>query len=136
MSVSTNEMASPRIPLAVGDIQVNFCKNPGCPNFGVPASTEKQPRGPNTAERGRDHYRVAGSSYGDNRTGTPVITCLFCKETPPIKSNQGVHEERQRMAAYLATSEPSCPGESCPNHNVGVNQKKGSYQSFGTTAAG
>jgi len=129
-------MVPPRIPLEVGDIQVNFCKNPGCPNFGVPASTEKQPRGPGAAERGRDRYRVAGSSYGDNRAGTPVITFLLCKETPPIKSNQGVHEERQRMAAYLATPEPSCSCESCPNRSVGVYQKKGNYQSFGTTAAG
>ena len=40
------------------------------------------------------------------------------------------------MAAYLAVQEPSCPGESCPNRGVGVSQKKGSYQSFGTTAAG
>jgi len=32
-----------RIPVEVGAIQVNFCKNPQCQNFGVPASTEKQP---------------------------------------------------------------------------------------------
>ena len=32
-----------RIPATVGNVQVNFCKNPACPNFGVPASQDKQP---------------------------------------------------------------------------------------------
>jgi transposase-like protein len=136
MSVSTNRGTPPRIPLEVAGIQVNFCKNPGCPNFGVPASSEKQPRGPGARERGRDGYRVASGSYSDNRAGAPVITCLMCNEAPPIKSNQGVHEERERMSAYLASVEPFCPGESCPNHGVGVNQKKGRYHRKGTTAAG
>jgi transposase-like protein len=130
MAVSTNEREPPCIPLAVAGIQVNFCKNPSCANFGVPASSAKQPRGPGAAGRGRDSYRVEGDTHGRGVTA-PVITCLFCKEAPPIKSNQGVHEERERMAAYLADPEPSCP-----NHSVGVNQKKGHYRSFGTTAAG
>ncbi|MGO9614295.1 MAG: hypothetical protein ACLPX5_14860 [Dissulfurispiraceae bacterium] len=29
-----------RIPEEVNGFQVNFCKNPRCPNFGIPASTE------------------------------------------------------------------------------------------------
>lgn len=137
MSVSTNSEVPPRIPPEVGGIQVNFCKNPSCSNFGVPASAEKQPRGPGASLRGRDSYRVAGSSYSNNRPGTPVIICLACNETPPIKSNQGVHEERERMAAYLAPpEEPSCPGDSCPNRGVGVSQGKGRYHRKGTSAAG
>lgn len=135
MSVSTNGEGPPRIPLEVAGIQVNFCKNPNCANFGIPASSEKQPRGPGAGERGRDSYTVTGSTHG-GKVSTPVLTCLRCNETPPIKSNQGVHEERERMAAYLVVPEPSCPGESCPNRGVGVNLKKGRYQSFGTTAAG
>ena len=136
MSVSTNREAPPRVPLEVDGIQVNFCKNPRCPNYGVPASTEKQPRGRGARERGRDDYQVKGSGYSENRPGTPTVACLLCKENPPIKSNQGVWEERERMAAYLATAEPSCPNESCANHGVGVSHKKGHYQGFGTTAAG
>jgi transposase-like protein len=135
MSVSTNRRTPPRIPLEVGGIQVNFCKNPTCPNFGVPASAEKQPRGPGASQRGRDTYRVSGRGY-DKREGVPAITCLMCNETPPIKSNQGVHEEKERMAAYLATPEPSCPNESCPNHSVGVSQNDGHYHRKGPTAAG
>lgn len=135
MSVSTSREEPPRIPLEVAGIQVNFCKNPNCPNFGEPASSEKQPRGPGAKERGRDRYRVTGSTHGRERL-VPVLTCLMCNESPPIKSNQGVHEERERMAAYLATPEPSCPSGSCPNHGVGVNQEKGRYHRKGTSAAG
>ena len=135
MSVSTNREGPPRIPLEAAGIQVNFCKNPSCQNFGIPASTEKQPRGQGAAGRGRDSYRIAGGTHGRG-VSIPVITCLLCNEAPPIKSNQGVHEERDRMAAYLAIPEPSCPGASCPNHGVGVTQEKGRYQSYGTTAAG
>jgi len=47
-----------RIPVEVGSIQVNFCKNPQCQNFGIPASTKRQPRGPGTAKSGRDTYTV------------------------------------------------------------------------------
>lgn len=135
MSVSTNGEILPRVPLEVAGIQVNFCKNPRCVNYGVPASAEKQPKGRGARERGRDSYRIAGSTHGRG-VSIPVITCLECNEAPPIKSNQGVFEERERMAAYLATEDPSCPNESCPNHKVPVNQKKGHYQSFGATAAG
>jgi hypothetical protein len=30
-----------RVPRKVGTIQVNFCKNPQCKNFGVPASAKR-----------------------------------------------------------------------------------------------
>ncbi len=45
-----------RVPMEVGTIHVNFCKNPQCQNFGIPASTMRQPRGRGAAERGRDTY--------------------------------------------------------------------------------
>jgi hypothetical protein len=53
-----------RVPVEVGAIQVNFCKNPQCQNFDIPASTERQPRGRGTAKRGRDTYTVVGSGRG------------------------------------------------------------------------
>jgi hypothetical protein len=43
-----------RVPMEVGSIQVNFCKNPQCQNFGVPASGKRQPRGKGASERGRN----------------------------------------------------------------------------------
>lgn len=53
-----------RVPIEVDGIQVNFCKNPQCQNFGVPASTKRQPRGKGAEERGRDTYNVVGPPEG------------------------------------------------------------------------
>jgi len=77
-----------RVPVEVGTIQVNFCKNPQCQNFGVPASTKRQPRGRGAAERGRDTYSVVGSGRG-----TPVLQCSFCGQLPTIKSSKALPEE-------------------------------------------
>jgi len=67
-----------RIPVEVGGIQVNFCKNPQCQNFGIPASTKRKPRGRGSEQRvlpvrlrsGKKHDRgvaCGGSVYpGDN----------------------------------------------------------------------
>lgn len=136
MSVPTNSDTTPRIPLPVNGIQVNFCKNPTCANFGVPASAEKQSRGPVAKDRIRDNYTVKGAGYSEGRAGTPIIYCEWCKETPPLKSNQGICEEVERVSAYLRTSEPSCPTTTCVNHGVGIIQAKGRYYSKGPTQAG
>jgi hypothetical protein len=72
-----------RVPVEVGTIQVNFCKNPQCQNFGIPASTMRQPRGRGAAKRGRDTYTVVGSGRG-----TPMLRCSFCGQYPTIKSNK------------------------------------------------
>jgi len=111
-------------------IQVNFCKNPSCPNYGVPAGTQKQPKG----RRGK--YRDAYTIFGNSKRA-PAIKCHACNEYPPIKSNQGIYEELDRIAAYLEPkAESSCPDDSCQNHGVGVSTGKSAYQSFGKTKSG
>jgi transposase-like protein len=102
----------PRIPPGHGGIQYNACKNPRCVQFGVPA--------PAHAAKG-----VAGpyalSSAGK---GYPLLKCNCCGEMPPLKSNKGIHEEIERLGAYLREPDPVfCPngkpdqnGEICPNH--------------------
>lgn len=102
MSVSTNRSDKPRIPVEVEGIQVNFFKNPKFSNICAPASAEKQPRGPWAGSRGRDKYKVTGGGYSDGRPVTPAITCLSCKETPPLKRYRGIYEEKQRVSEYLA----------------------------------
>lgn len=121
----------PRIPDAVDGLQVNFCKNPTCLNFGIPASQEKQPRGPGNQNAERDRYIV--------KSDTPTrirLICQYCGESLPVKSNLGVREEQDRLAGYLAEApEPTCPNDSCPNHAVGISAPEG-YQAFGTTSSG
>ena len=105
-----------RVPKEVGTIQVNFCKNPQCKNFGIPASTIRQPRGRGAAKRGRDTYTVVGSGRG-----TPMLRCSFCGQYPTIKSNKAIHEELSRFWKSLETiAIPTCPNQDCPNHNIGL----------------
>lgn len=115
-----------RIPPACGGIQVNFCKNPDCENYGIPAAQ--------TTGRGaqRDRYAVVGAGRQ-----FPVLKCHACGEYPPLKSNQGIAEERERLGAYLRVPpEPSCPDVECANHGIGVSTGSPHYRRYGTTRSG
>lgn len=119
----------PRIPVEVGGIQVNFCRNPRCPNFGQP------PVVPDNGKRkraGTDSYRVIAAGKGK-----PTLHCLLCHESPPLKSNLAVVEEFERMLRTLKSEElVTCPNPSCENNAVPIDEGKGHYQKFGKTAAG
>lgn len=122
-----------RIPIKEIGIQINFCKNPECSNFGVPASSERQPRG--RGNRVQDTYRIGGGT--SRLRNAPILICLLCGETPPIKSNLGIAEEVSRMLAYLRPiASPGCPDQECPNHVISVGGKRGHYRKYGTTRSG
>lgn len=129
MSVAAPQ--TPRTPLPVGEIQVNFCKNPTCANFARPANTTPQPRGRPTSETQRDHYAISGTSDG------PQLRCLACKEFIPIKSNAGIAEEIERLSRFLKPlSAPSCPNKDCDNCGITVEAEPARYWAFGKTNAG
>ena len=122
---------APRVPLAVSGIQVNFCKNPRCMNFGRPASPDVQSRGRGAMDGNQDTYRILGASRKRTNLG-----CNLCGETPPLKSNLAISEELIRLSRYLEPNQiPSCPAESCPNHSVNILVPK-AYYSFGKTKSG
>jgi transposase-like protein len=109
-----------------GGIQVNFCKNPVCENYGIPAA-QFTGRG---AQRDRYVVVSAGRQF-------PVLKCHACGEYPPLKSNQGVAEERERLGAYLGVApEASCPDTDCANHGVGISTGSPHYRSYGVTKSG
>jgi transposase-like protein len=123
------ENADLRIPPEIDGLQVNFCKNPVCPNFGVPASTERQLKKTPTRPE-QDTYSLKGTGYKIQ------IRCKRCGETPPLKSNLAIHEELERISDYLVPAqEPSCPRASCDNNGVGISIPK-AYYSFGKTNSG
>lgn len=115
----------PRSPAVYAGIQVNFCKNPVCANFGVPIGEKSAP--------GTNPYRIAGAGKG-----FPVGLCTACNESFPLKSNKGVHEELERMLAFLmdAPPQPCCPIPDCSNHHVPVSNGKAFYSAFGVTSTG
>jgi transposase-like protein len=130
-SLPSQEEQSPepkyRIPLRFNGIQYNFCKNPKCSSYGV-EPTQESKRG----TIGQYSIQAAGKGF-------PLLKCNTCGETPPMKSNQGIAEELDRLSAYLALSQANtslcCPNEACSNHSVPLNTKK-AYRSFGTAASG
>lgn len=120
-----------RIPDSVADIQVNFCKNPSCGHFSVPASTETQPRGRPTQGASRDRYTITGTDSG------PQLRCNYCKEHLPVKSNLGIVEELQRLSVPLAEPvTPGCKTAGCENIGFPAAAFPDRYWSYGKTKAG
>ena len=118
----------PRVPPPSGTIQVNFCKNPTCGNFGIPASDKTQSRGRHV-KPGNDRYKLTGTP--------PAFICLKCGEQIPAKSNEGIAEELNRLLVPLAPPpQPSCQTEGCPNAGVSPSAAPGQYWSHTKTKAG
>jgi len=129
----SSHRTGPRIPLEHSGIQVNFCKNPVCANYGVAASTKRQPRGKGAANRGRDTYKICQGTVKN----ITQLRCHHCGEYLPVKSNIGISEELERITKYLATkTEVTCLEPSCVNHSVCLSAGKTAYQSFGYTKSG
>jgi transposase-like protein len=113
-------------------IQVNFCKNPACANFGVPASLRKY------ARRASAPTLLPGTEYTlqSGGAGLPLLVCRLCGEFPPIKSNLGISEEIHRLADFMVPApQPCCPVASCTNHCIPVGTK-GAYYAYGKTDQG
>lgn len=112
-------------------LQVNFCKNPRCKNFGVaPVLGRRQrrasvPTGPGT------EYTIAASG-----SQMPLLKCRLCGEHLPIKSNQGVQEEINRISSYQKPKPvPCCKNLDCVNHIVPITDRT-AYRAYGRTDAG
>lgn len=114
------------LPPTSAGVQVNFCKNPTCANYGAPVPMQKTPGVKGT-------YRLIGA--GANK-GSIHVRCMLCNEKIPMKSNAGIVEELARMQAPLAALKPTCcPHASCANHAIPVGTA-GAYKAFGYNSAG
>lgn len=119
-----------RIPLPSNGIQINFCKNPNCKNFGIPAELEGNFLGRASKNKPLPLYTLIGAAKG-----YPQLRCNACLEHFPIKSNQGIAEEVERFKSVFDTELQSCPDTECSNHSIPVTTPK-AYQSFGKTKSG
>ncbi|WP_135607029.1 IS1 family transposase [Solemya velesiana gill symbiont] len=122
----------PRIPIEINGVQVNFCKNPRCSNFGIPARSSNQPLKTPDGKVIPDRYRKSGDVWNKS-----YLLCKECGETPPIKSNLAISEELNRM---IAGNEPRpeayCPTAACKHHNIPVSKGRGFYRRYGKTEGG
>lgn len=120
-----------RAPAPFEGINVNFCKNPKCNNFGVPERAHRKKRMPGVSPEPGDYTRVSAGK------AKPQLKCGLCGEIFPVRSNQGVHEELTRLMAYLTKAdEPSCANEPCTLFDVPLSLAGGMYAQRGKTAAG
>lgn len=121
MNIKENYRIPPTSELQLGanplqPLQVNFCKNPQCDNFGIPAKEEHIKPGPNL---NRDfHYKVTNTSKGR----VPAILCKSCKEKIPIKSNTGISAEFTRISYATLTrlEKLSCKIPTCLNFGLSI----------------
>lgn len=117
-----------RVPPAVDGLQVNFCRNVTCANFGVPPGQGRHSR-KNTEE---PPYKMSGGGVS-----ALVAVCGLCDESFPPKSNSAVIEEVDRLSAYLAPPpDPACPELNCPQHHLGPRSHPRAYHAYGRTSAG
>ncbi|NNM65102.1 MAG: hypothetical protein HKL99_10890 [Burkholderiales bacterium] len=120
-----------RAPAPFQGLNVNFCKNPKCDNFGVPETAHRSRRAPGTEAAPGSYSLVAAGR------GKPLLKCGLCGEHLPMRSNQGIHEELMRVMSYLLDStEPACPNEACSLHTVPLSLAGEMYVQRGKTAAG
>ena len=109
----SNRGLVPRVPLEYEGIQVNYCKNVECKNYGVPPDTEYK-------------YPLTGGKY-HKCSGEKKATSIKCMEpdcgrTNPIKNNEEIYREITRLAEYLKVNPlpPAvCPNQECQNHKDG-----------------
>lgn len=111
---------------------MNFCKTPGCANFGVsPSRTSPRSRPAASAPASRDNYRLSGTG------GVPGLYCQLCGKTTTLKSNRGVHEEFSRVAAFLRLPERhGCLNRACENHGRTTREHPELYRPYGSTRSG
>lgn len=120
-----------KAPAPFEGISVNFCKNPRCANFGVIETPFRGRLAKGAAPQPGDYNLVASGKC------EPMLQCLLCRETLPMRNNQGVHEELARVMAYMVPPVgPSCQTEACSMLNVPLSAAGSTYVQRGKTAAG
>ncbi len=107
---------------------------PGCENFGVPARWQPSKPGP-SADRDMA-YKVHSTAKGK----IPAIRCKACLDMPPIKSNDAIAREVERLAMesgiWLLEERTACGNPECPNHERPVGFHPDEYRKRGRPKSG
>jgi len=114
-----------RVPPAIDGIQVNYCKNPRCLNYGVPPLPVKHIGRKKKNFIDPDMYIVTG-----NKKELELV-CMYpdCRETLPMKSNLAVSEEYKRIKRNYdgGRTDPAVHNEGCPKFEVGFYEEPGLF---------
>ena len=114
--------AHPRVPIPATTnlfgvertIQVNHCRVTGCANFAVPARHQKSKPGPS------DDRDMAYKIHSTNKGRIPSLRCKECLDNPPLKSNESIVKEIERLSAHdglwRREETTGCRKSTCENH--------------------
>lgn len=112
-----------RIPAEHEGLQLNFCRNLECENFGIPPLAVG-----GSGKASADGYRSIGVSVES------TMYCSRCNQSFSLKSNRATIEEFERQRApYMQLNDPACLNPVCVNHTV---TSPDLYQSFGKSRGG
>jgi len=103
-------------PTSNNYVQLNFCKNPECNNFGVPAkNSKKKPDG--TLKRGLgNEYKLSPI----NGKSEYMLTCKLCGQATQLINNRAFTNEQIRINNIGKQKEPCCPNTGNPNDAYGL----------------
>jgi len=117
------------LPPLVDGLQVNFCRNPECANFGVPPSA--------MAAQYRRHTQPGDYILDPGGREGVKIRCLLCNRVSTLVSNAGLALEIERLRTANGLLRPdSCPEGSCENRRFPVAQHPERYYRHGRTRSG
>ncbi|ULB08374.1 hypothetical protein ORIO_00255 [Cereibacter azotoformans] len=120
------------MPYPVAGIDLNFCRNPACAEYGILPDPFKRPNGSEPAPPGVPRGAVSGKKHEE------YYQCDSCGTTHRLKNNRAVAEEVERLRRIRSTdpSAPACRNTDCANHGLSVAAHPGMYQRFGKTKGG
>lgn len=115
------------IPPAYKHIQANFCKTPGCENFGVPPREGAILTG--RGQKSADGYVIVG-------VGSTDLRCNRCMKYSRIKSNRAICEEMERQRGDEDAFVLCCSNPDCANHRPDGRTLTDRFRRYGTRASG
>ncbi|MEF1341358.1 hypothetical protein REH81_32115, partial [Vibrio rotiferianus] len=97
-------------PLTGEMIQYNFCRNPNCSNYGIPAGNSLPPNSKGIYTKLKNDYAiVSNEKEGAN------IKCKVCGSQTVFINNKAVVDESTRLQIEHQSKEYCCPGQPIPN---------------------
>jgi DNA polymerase III epsilon subunit len=90
-------------PITGKAIQLNYCKNPNCRNYGVAALNPKRKADGSIMRGLGNDYRFTKTKIGR------VLTCIICGTSTKLINNKAFVEESNRQKQIFSNKEICCP---------------------------
>lgn len=122
-----------RLPLPFFGVDVNFCRNAQCAQFGIfPDPRDGRGGGLSSANTNFPRGGVGGS--GDKK----AFTCGLCGQESVVKNNRAIVEEYTRLRRLQRPdgTGKSCRKAECPSRGKSVDDRPELYRKVGRTSAG